>query len=68
VPAAPIQTIAEALAHPDIASETVGERALAASPFLIDGARRRTNAPPPVLGADTEAVLREWLGADSVSG
>ena len=61
VPAAPIQTIAEALAHPDVASETVGERAVAASPFVIDGGRRRTDAPPPVLGADTDAVLREWL-------
>jgi crotonobetainyl-CoA:carnitine CoA-transferase CaiB-like acyl-CoA transferase len=68
VPAAPIQTIAEALAHPDIVSETVGERAVAASPFVIDGARRRTDAPPPVLGADTDAVLREWLGAGPISG
>jgi crotonobetainyl-CoA:carnitine CoA-transferase CaiB-like acyl-CoA transferase len=68
VPAAPIQTIAEALAHPDVTSETLGDRTVAASPFVINGARRRTDAPPPVLGADTEAVLREWLGADTVSG
>jgi crotonobetainyl-CoA:carnitine CoA-transferase CaiB-like acyl-CoA transferase len=63
IPAAPIQTIAEALAHPDVTSEVVGERAVPASPFLIDGERRRTDQPPPVLGADTDAVLRDWLGA-----
>jgi crotonobetainyl-CoA:carnitine CoA-transferase CaiB-like acyl-CoA transferase len=62
IPVAPIQTLAEALAHPDVTSETVGERAVPASPFVIDGQRRRTDQPPPVLGADTDAVLQEWLG------
>jgi CoA:oxalate CoA-transferase len=62
LPVAPIQTLAEALAHPDVASETVGERMVPASPFVIDGERRRTDQMPPVLGADTDALLREWLG------
>jgi len=66
IPAAPIQTIAEALAHPDVASEIVAERVMPASPFVIDGERRRTNQMPPVLGADTDDVLREWLGARQV--
>ena len=43
-------------------SETVGERVVPASPFVIDGERRRTDHMPPVLGADTDDVLREWLG------
>ena len=68
IPAAPIQTIAEALAHPDVTSEIVGERAVPASPFLIDGERRRTDQPPPVLGAHTDDVLREWLGRRPVNG
>ncbi|MEO8694661.1 MAG: CoA transferase [Acidimicrobiales bacterium] len=62
IPAAPIQTLAEALAHPDVAIDTFGERRVPASPFVIDGQRRRSDTPPPVLGADTDAVLREWLG------
>jgi crotonobetainyl-CoA:carnitine CoA-transferase CaiB-like acyl-CoA transferase len=67
IPAAPIQTIAEALAHPDVTSEIVGDRAVPASPFLIDGERRRTDQPPPVLGAHTDDVLREWLGSRPVT-
>jgi CoA:oxalate CoA-transferase len=62
LPVAPIQTLAEALAHPDVASHTVGDRVVPASPFLIDGERRPSDQMPPVLGADTDAVLREWLG------
>jgi crotonobetainyl-CoA:carnitine CoA-transferase CaiB-like acyl-CoA transferase len=61
IPAAPIQTIADALAHPDVRSEVVGERRVPASPFVIDGRSRRTDQLPPTLGADTDAVLREWL-------
>jgi crotonobetainyl-CoA:carnitine CoA-transferase CaiB-like acyl-CoA transferase len=67
IPAAPIQTLAEALAHPDVTSEMVGERAVPASPFVIDGERRRTDQEPPVLGADTDTVLREWLGSNHES-
>ena len=64
IPAAPVQTIAEALAHEQIASIEVDGRMLPASPFLIDGQRPATAVSPPVLAADTIVVLKDVLGYD----
>lgn len=65
VPAAPIQTIADALAHPDIANEVVDGRMMPASPFVINGDRHATPELPPSLGEHTIEVLRDVLGYDS---
>jgi len=65
VPAAPIQSIAEALAHPDIANEVVDGRVMPASPFVINGERYPTPDMPPSLGEHTIEVLRDVLGYDT---
>lgn len=69
VPAGPILSVGEALEHPQTeARDMIGEyRAhgidaplrLLRTGVLIDGASPRVEGPPPALGADTEAVLRE---------
>jgi crotonobetainyl-CoA:carnitine CoA-transferase CaiB-like acyl-CoA transferase len=64
IPAAPIQTIDEALEHPQVTSEQVAHRRVPASPFVLDGARRPTSERPPTLGEHTDLVLRELLGYD----
>ena len=64
IPAAPVQTLEEALAHPSTATVDVEGRMLADSPFVIDGERRTLAARPPTLGEHTDAVLRERLGYD----
>ncbi|EJO55713.1 hypothetical protein BURMUCF1_2925, partial [Burkholderia multivorans ATCC BAA-247] len=40
-----------------------------APPYRFDGARLPVRGAPPVLGADTDAVLGSWLGlsADDVA-
>jgi crotonobetainyl-CoA:carnitine CoA-transferase CaiB-like acyl-CoA transferase len=67
IPAAPVQTLAEALAHPVTATVEVDGRVLADSPFVIDGARRSLDAPPPALGAHTRDVLANVLGWDDAT-
>ncbi len=64
IPAAPVQTLDEALAHPSTATVEVEGRVVADSPFVIDGARRPLDGPPPTLGEHSEAVLRDLLGDD----
>ncbi|HZP27751.1 MAG TPA: CaiB/BaiF CoA-transferase family protein [Acidimicrobiia bacterium] len=73
IPAARIQTSAEARAHPQLAHRAatvetevagLGTRALLAGPFRFDGERRRDLVPPPALGQHTREVLEELLGCD----
>ena len=64
IPASPVQTMAEALAHPDVASESGGGFTLPASPFQFNGERHGSAEPPPTLGEHTESVLRQLLGYD----
>ena len=67
VPCAPIRTIDEVFASPEGAAlvESVEDRArdtilrLVRNPIRLDGSALVTRLPPPVLGADTEAVLGE---------
>lgn len=39
-----------------------GSTHVLAPPYRMDGERLPVRRPPPVLGADRDAVLREWLG------
>lgn len=39
-----------------------GRTHVLAPPYRLDGERLPVRRPPPVLGADREAVLKEWLG------
>ena len=47
------------LSHPDL-----GEVVLPHSPMVFEGSARRPLEPSRPLGADRDAVLREWLGLD----
>lgn len=48
------KALVESIDHPQI-----GAYLAVGNPVLVDGARRRTRLAPPLLGADTNAVLRE---------
>lgn len=72
VPAAPVLSLPDALRSAlatdrgiafDAVHPTVGPMRNLASPVVLDGARAGVGATSPVLGADTEDVLRE-LGYD----
>ncbi len=63
VPSAPVQSVAAALADPQLArlvveTEHAGEPIrTVASPYLVDGVRPAVRSGPPVLGRDTDEVL-----------
>lgn len=73
VPAGPVHAVEEVLGHPQMAAreatttveiDGIGVETVLASPFLVDGERRRTTSPPPTLGQHTDAVLSQLLGYD----
>ena len=71
VPCGPINSIAQALADPQIVARglridrphpTAGAVPLVASPIVIDDERAAAPLPPPLLGEHTRAVLGDLLG------
>jgi crotonobetainyl-CoA:carnitine CoA-transferase CaiB-like acyl-CoA transferase len=67
IPAGPVHTIDEALAHPQLAharaTALAGGHRVPLSPFVVDGERACDTSPPPALGEHSAEVLAEWLGA-----
>jgi formyl-CoA transferase len=68
IPAGAVQTIDEALVHPQLlhtrAVGSAGGHRVARSAFVVDGERSDDTTAPPALGEDTAQVLEEWLGMD----
>ncbi len=71
VPCGPINSIAQALADPQIVARgvqvtrphpTAGTVPLVASPIVVDGQRMAADRAPPLLGEHSREVLRDWLG------
>ncbi|RAI58102.1 CaiB/BaiF CoA transferase family protein [Roseicella frigidaeris] len=69
IPCAAINTIAELLAHPQLAARgmvmdyehpALGPLHAIAQPIQFEGAPRQVRAPPPLLGAHSEEVLRGY--------
>jgi formyl-CoA transferase/CoA:oxalate CoA-transferase len=76
VPSGPIQRPDEALAHPQTAATRmvvtidhpkVGRFETVATPYRLDRTPVTEYAAPPLLGADTDEVLREVLGFDDAA-
>ena len=76
IPAAPVLSIDEALAHPQLthrqaistpAPDAAGNDAIMLSPFRFDGERRTVVERPPRLGEHTIEVLTELLGYDDAA-
>jgi crotonobetainyl-CoA:carnitine CoA-transferase CaiB-like acyl-CoA transferase len=74
IPAGPIQDIAEAFASPlaterdmriEIEHPVAGPISQVGAPWKLDGQSSIIRRPPPVLGAHTTEVMREWLGDDA---
>jgi crotonobetainyl-CoA:carnitine CoA-transferase CaiB-like acyl-CoA transferase len=72
VPCGPINTLPQVYADPQVVARGAVERVtradgdevrLAANPLRMSGTPPATRAAPPLLGQDTDAVLRELLAA-----
>ncbi|MCC7107494.1 MAG: CoA transferase [Chloroflexi bacterium] len=73
IPVGPINTIPQILAHPQVTERgvvktvehpTAGQLKMIASPLRMSRDSTDPRLAPPLLGADTDAVLRELLGYD----
>ena len=68
LPAGPVQTIDQALVHPQLlhtrAAGVAGGHRVARSAFVVDGERADDTTAPPTLGEHTAQVLVEWLDWD----
>jgi benzylsuccinate CoA-transferase BbsF subunit len=71
VPAARMARLVDLFGDADLRSEgvwttthhpVIGLQDLVGLPFVIDDSPRHSGRPAPLLGADTNAVLDEWLG------
>ncbi len=78
VPCGPINDLADVFADPqvqargmtvDVAHPLAGSIRLVASPMKLSATPVRHDRAPPLLGADTEAVLAEFgLDAEAIAG
>ena len=73
IPCAPVNTLTEAFADEQLQSNGMvvlvehsvyGDLHLLGSPYEFNGERSRTMRPPPLLGEDTEEILRGALRLD----
>jgi crotonobetainyl-CoA:carnitine CoA-transferase CaiB-like acyl-CoA transferase len=77
VPCGPINSLAEVFADPQVRARNMVHRwegaqahaladtvDLVASPLKLSATPVRNDLPPPLLGEHTDAVLRDWLGAE----
>jgi crotonobetainyl-CoA:carnitine CoA-transferase CaiB-like acyl-CoA transferase len=70
VPAGPINTVGQALKEIELVEHEhpggEGTVRTVPLPYSLDGSPRAAARPPPVLGAHTEEVLKEWLTDDRI--
>ena len=57
IPGAEVRTYDEAMGSQHAATDVVGGRRVPASPFVFDGVRNASTAPPPSLGQHTSDVI-----------
>ena len=76
IPIGPLNTIGQAVAQPQIAHREMiaevehpaaGTVKMAASPLKLSRTPGRVRGAGPAFGADTSAVLEEWLGLDGTA-
>lgn len=74
IPAAPVHTIDQVLALPQVAAremlrtlthpKTGNPLTVLGSPVKLGGPSEEIPLPPPLLGQHTDEILKEWLGLD----